>query len=135
MGKKKEKSCGAVIVTRDNKFILIKHLAGHWDFPKGHMEDGESEEQTALREVKEETGLDIKLIEGFREVIHYNIKEEINKEVVFFLGEAKDNEVKIQVEEIQDFAILSYDEALDIITYKNNREVLNKANKFLKENS
>ena len=64
----KEKSCGAVIFTRDEedlKFVLIKNLEGSYGFPKGHVEDNETEEETALREVKEEVGLDVEIIDGF----------------------------------------------------------------------
>ena len=59
-----EKSCGAVVFTRiDNniKYLLIQNLEGVYGFPKGHVEDGESETQTAIREVFEEVGLKIKL--------------------------------------------------------------------------
>ena len=58
----KEKSCGAVIFNNEDKVLIVKHNAGHWDFPKGHMEAGETEKQTALREVKEETKIDIHII-------------------------------------------------------------------------
>lgn len=56
---KKEKSAGAVIIN-DKKVLLLHYSSGHWDFPKGHIEKGETELETAKREVKEETGLDIK---------------------------------------------------------------------------
>ena len=59
---RKEKSCGALVVRRgknETEILLIKHNGGHWAFPKGHVEAGESEEQTALREVQEETGLTV----------------------------------------------------------------------------
>ena len=55
---KKEKSCGCIII-KDDEVLLIKHNKGHWDFPKGHMEEGETEKQTAVREVKEETHMDV----------------------------------------------------------------------------
>ena len=58
---KSEKSCGAIVLSPDNtnrKVLLIKHEnGGHWAFPKGHVEEGETEVETALREIKEETGL------------------------------------------------------------------------------
>lgn len=57
---KYEKSCGAIVI-EDGKVLLVKHNAGHWDFPKGHVEEGETEFETAIREVKEETNIDIKL--------------------------------------------------------------------------
>ena len=66
-----EKSCGAIIyrIKDDNlEFLTISHRSdGHWGFPKGHVEKGESEEETAIREIYEETGLQVNLIDGFRE--------------------------------------------------------------------
>ena len=68
-----EKSCGAVIFNDEDKVLIVKHNAGHWDFPKGHMEAGETETQTAIREVKEETNIDVTLDsdEPFIKVKHY----------------------------------------------------------------
>ena len=52
--------------------ILLRHrFGGHWSFPKGHVEQGENEQQTAMREVKEETGVSITLLDGFRESVEY----------------------------------------------------------------
>ncbi len=67
---KTEKSCGAVIFNDEDKVLIVKHNAGHWDFPKGHMEAGETETQTAIREVKEETNIDIHIIEEYRYESH-----------------------------------------------------------------
>ena len=53
-----EKACGCII-SQNNKILLIRQMSGMWGFPKGHVEEGETEEQTAKREVKEETGLSI----------------------------------------------------------------------------
>ena len=61
-----EKSCGAIVINKNNKILLVHHNAGHWDFPKGHIENGETEEQTAIREVKEETNIDIIINNKYR---------------------------------------------------------------------
>ena len=83
-----EKSCGAVIYRRiDNnlEFLIISHRNdGHWGFPKGHVEKSESEEQTAVRECAEETGLKITLISGFRVSVEYSLKQDTEKTVVYF---------------------------------------------------
>ncbi len=67
-----EKSCGGIIFykTRQNvKILLVKNNNGrYWSFPKGHIEDGETEQETAIREIKEETGLDVTLVNNFREI-------------------------------------------------------------------
>ena len=70
MRERVEVSCGAVVYTRRNGqllFLLIQSLKGIWGFPKGHMEAGETETQTALREVLEETGVQVRLMPEFRE--------------------------------------------------------------------
>ena len=71
-----DKSCG-VVLFNSGKVLLLRHSSissrgGHWDFPKGHIEDGESEIQTALRELEEETGIaHTNVIDGFRDTINY----------------------------------------------------------------
>ena len=101
---KKEKSCGAIIYRKHDgklQLLLVKHkYGGHWVFPKGHVEDGENEFQTALREVREETGLAIDLLDGFRQSVEYMPKPNVQKEVVYFLGHAEiESTLKKQEEE------------------------------------
>lgn len=141
---KKEKSAGAIIFRKGGGkiyYLLLHYESGHWDFPKGHVEEGENEKTASLREIKEETSIEeIDFIEGFRERITYFFKESykkkkgplIFKEVIFYLAETKDKEVKISYEHI-DFAWLLYDEAFKKITFRNAKEILNKANDFLLE--
>ncbi|MBQ1350205.1 MAG: NUDIX domain-containing protein, partial [Ruminococcus sp.] len=102
-----EKSCGGIIFykTRQNtKILLVKNNNGrYWSFPKGHIEDGETEQQTAIREIKEETGLDVTITPGFREISEYCPFGKIRKRVVFFLARAFTDNVKIQEEEIDSY--------------------------------
>ncbi len=133
----KELSCGAVIFHRHKegiKYLVLHYGAGHWDFPKGHQEKNEKEEQTAHREIKEETGLeDIEFVEGFREVINYYFKkaeETVFKEVVFFLAESRTEDVELSNEHIG-YAWLNYDHAHKKLTFNNGKELLEKADKFL----
>ena len=83
---KREKSCGALVVRKNGEnfdLVLLRHrFGGHWSFPKGHVEAGESERQTALREVREETGLAIRLLDGFRESVEYFPKPGVKKQVI-----------------------------------------------------
>ena len=123
---KYEKSCGAIIV-EDNKVLLIKQIAGHWGFPKGHTEKGENEVQTALREIKEETNLDVKINEKYRYVERYSPKEGVEKEVVIFVAEKLGGETKPQEEEIQKIEWLDYNDALKKLTYNTSRRILKKA--------
>lgn len=133
---KKELSAGCVVYKKDDpaKYLLLHYEAGHWDFPKGHVEANESEEQAALRELKEETGIeDSKLIPHFKESISYYYKQQgqtIFKEVVFFLAESPSDKVTLSSEHIG-FAWLSYENAMKKLTHKNAKDVLEKAGKFL----
>lgn len=129
----REKSAGAVIFHRPSREFLILHYpGGHWDFVKGNVEKGEQEEDAAVREAKEETGLGIKIIPGFKEHIRYIYRhgDLVSKEVVFFIAEAKEKDVDLS-EEHQGFKWLPFDEALKQITYKNSQDVLKKAREFL----
>ncbi len=133
----RERSAGAVVFTEEDgslKYLVLHYPAGHWDFPKGHVEEGESDVEAALREVKEETGLDVEIVFGFREVIDYvyskgNVLS--HKTVVFFLARAEDAEVRLSSEHTG-YAWLPYGEAMSRITYENSRKVLYKANAFLR---
>ena len=124
---KKEKSCGAIIYNNENKVLIVKHNEGHWDFPKGHMEKGEDEYQTAIREVKEETSVDIELYKNNRYTINYSPKEDVDKTVVFFLAKSKSDILKKQDSEIANIGWFSYDEALEILTYNTAKELLKKS--------
>ncbi len=133
-----EKSCGAVVYIRnpDLKYLLLQYEAGHWDFVKGNVEKGETEQQTAVRELGEETGItDAKFIDGFKETITYFYKRQgatVLKEVVFFLMETKTSNVKLSFEHIGSIW-LTYEDATRRLTFKNARDVLQKANEFLKK--
>jgi bis(5'-nucleosidyl)-tetraphosphatase len=141
----KERSAGAVIYRVEGDkiyYLLLFYCQKHWDFPKGHLENNETDEQAAKREVGEETGLiDIRLIHGFKQEIKYYFrgknkegqKHLISKVVAFFLAETKTKEVKISAEH-ESFEWLEYLEALERVTFKNSKNILARADKFLKKN-
>lgn len=148
----REKSAGIIIFRKEGNqiYYLLLHYktesnrGGHWGFSKGHVEEGETEEETAKREVAEETGIkDIKIIPGFKELEkyffrkNYGLKGEAKKQapwvfksVVFYLAETKAKEVKIS-EEHSDFIWLPYQEAFKKLTFKNAKNILKKANHFV----
>lgn len=95
------------------------------------MEKGESEEQTAVREVFEETGLSVILLDGFKSEIEYQLAEGSNKEVIFFIGVSLKETVNIQLNEIDEFRWLKYEHIKEILTFENSKEILKKANYFL----
>ena len=83
-----EKSCGAVIFEsrkKDAKVLIIRQLAGHYCFVKGHMESNETEAETALREIKEETGLVVKLDTKFSQKTHYMFPMAMKKKILILL--------------------------------------------------
>lgn len=130
---KQEKSCGCIVINDNNEVLLIHHNAGHWDFPKGHVEEGETEVQTAIREVKEETNIDVEVNEKYRYTIEYSPKEDVMKEVVYFLAKNISNDKAAQLEEVSEVKWFRFEEALDKITYDTSREILIKIKKDLEE--
>ncbi|HTH14517.1 MAG TPA: NUDIX domain-containing protein [Spirochaetia bacterium] len=128
-------ACGAVIYRKHRGqvlFLLLKHAnGGHWSLAKGHVESGETEVQTALREIDEETGLSVKLRAGFRETIRYSPSPSIEKTVIFFLGKAKSKKLKLQKSEILNAVWLELDDALHLVTHKDTAEVLRRALGYL----
>ena len=130
---KREKSCGAVVYNpKKHSFLIIKMLNGNWGFPKGHTEDQETDIQTAIREVMEETGINIEILDGFKKSIKYIPFPEVLKEVIFFIGITKEEKVTIDKDEIEDYMWCSYEEALKMITYKPQRDVMESSLKFIK---
>lgn len=131
-----EFSAGAVLFRKDEKvmYLLLHYEEGHWDFPKGNVENGEEEKETVMREVKEETGIsDVGFIKGFKEKITYfyiRNSKKIFKEAVFYLAETKEKNIKLSYEHIG-YKWLGYDDALKQITYKNSKGILRKAYQFV----
>ncbi len=142
MGRKEEikydeKSCGLVLFREqdgERLFLLLHYPGGHWDFPKGHVEEGEREHETASRELLEETGIaDITFVDGFREKIDYKHGKKENplhKLVVFFLAKTDLKDVRLSHEH-HDFVWLPYEESQKKLTYNNAKNLLEKAKNFL----
>lgn len=132
-----EKSCGAIVYRKfhgNTELLLIKNAnGGHWSFPKGHVEPGETEEETALREIKEETDIDVALIPGFREVITYTPKKDICKDVIYFLGKALTYDYTPQESEVAQIKWVEINHANSILNYDNDRQLVNKAKILIRE--
>ena len=126
MALKKETSCGCIII-KDQKVLLIyEKNRNFWGFPKGHMEEGETEIETALREVKEEVGLDVFIKSQKRYTLHYTINNEIDKTTVLFLATAKEEEIKRQKSEIEKAKWCDFEEALNLLTFENWKKLFRK---------
>jgi 8-oxo-dGTP pyrophosphatase MutT (NUDIX family) len=135
----REKSCGAVVFARtdDNaKYLLLNYAAGHWDFVKGNVEVNETEQQTVVRELQEETGItEAQFIGDFREAIAYFYRRQgqtIHKEVVFFVMEAFTEKVVLSFEHVG-YVWLDYKHTMEKLTFKNSKDVLQKSQDFLKK--
>ncbi len=132
-----EKSAGAVVYrtanTGNRVYLLLLNL-GRWDFPKGNMETSETELQTAIREVGEETGLhELVIRPGFRRVIEYFYRrggKNIHKHVIYLLAETKTGDVKISSEH-QAYGWFPYNEAIARASYDNSKKLLHEAEGFL----
>ena len=130
---KQEKSCGCIVINEKNEVLLVHHNKGHWDFPKGHVEVGETEIQTAIREVKEETNIDVEVNENYRYTTEYSPEENVMKEVVYFLAKNVSDNRNAQLEEVNAVEWVKLDEAVEKITYNTSKEILIKLKKDLKE--
>jgi len=145
-----ERSAGAVIFFESEKgreYLLLHHqpnenkrvakaAAGHWSFAKGHIEKGETTEQTVRREVKEETGImELNFIAGFKQTIRYFVNyngEKRMKFVAFFLAQTKQKKVIISFEH-QGYKWFSYEQAIRTISYSSDKQVLKAAEVFLSQ--
>ena len=141
-----EKSCG-VVLFNEQKVLLLQYakgqkegewdLQGHWDFPKGHVDKGETEIETATRELEEETGIkNIILLDNFRKTINYKIQKrdrKISKEVVFFIATTVETEINLSHEHV-DYGWFDFTSALKQLTYDNARSVLSEAIFFYEKN-
>lgn len=131
-----ERSAGAVLFCETDdgkKFLLLNYPSGHWDFVKGNIEIGETLQQTAIREIREETGIiDIKFIDGFEDKIEYHYKRDgvlVHKEVVFFLAKTKTVKVEISHEHVG-FLWVNFNEAIKKLTYANAKNTMFKLKKL-----
>ena len=121
----KEKSCGCIIID-DDKVLLIKQTKGHWGLPKGHVEANETELETAARETKEETNLDVQIDETKRYTMEYVNDKGNLKEVVLFIAKPVSKDTIPQETEVSEIKWLSFEEAIETITYDNSKELLRK---------
>ena len=130
-----EKSCGAVVFSQFSgawHVLLIRHEHGrHISFPKGHVEPGESERQTAEREILEETGVRVNVDTRFRAENRYMARPDVEKLVVFFIAVAREQTPVAQEGEVAVAEWVEVGEAANRLTYEQDRRILRRAQKYL----
>lgn len=129
---------GGAIVYRliDKKpvYLLEKSATSDfWGFPKGHVEGGETLEQAAIREIREETGIDATIDTDFSIDANYDMKNGHYKVVTFYTSKVDSDKVTLQAEEISDYAWASFDDAMKIVTFDNLKDILKKTNEYIVE--
>jgi len=133
-----QQSAGIITFYKKNHemlYLILHYKSGHWDFPKGKLEPGETKEQAAHRELFEETDLKATIIPGFQESLVYAFRERgkhIQKTVTFFVGQTHEQAIKLSREH-QGYLWLPYEDACKKLTYINAQDVLTKAHNFLKD--
>ena len=131
---KKEKSCGTIIIDSNKRVLLVKQKLGWVGFPKGHMEQGETEIETARRETKEETNLDVIVDEKKRYTISYITSTQIDKEVVYFRAKPISYSLLPQEAEIAEIMWVDINEAKQYLSFDNLKQLWQNAlDDFYKE--
>ena len=136
-----EKSCGAVVFRNERRdgrlqryVLMIKHsLRGHYSFPKGHVEAGETEIKTAEREVMEETSVKIHINEKFRQPVYYRPKAGVKKEVVYFLAFTRQLDIKPRPGEIAVVDWIPLEDAEALLAHDNDKRILSMAVEYINE--
>ena len=130
---KTEKSCGAVVFTKDAegiKYVIIESKEGFFGFPKGHVEKNETEVETAIREVLEETGLRVELLDDFRTEDSHQFKRNgaaRMKHVVYFLAKFSNQIPVAQETELNSIHLMNYETALSSFQFESSKRILTEA--------
>lgn len=140
---KEDTSYGIIPVVKEGekwRVLLIKqysHIGNntYWGFPKGHVEEGEAPRQTAVRELREETNMEV----GFFEETSFNNEYsfifngvKITKKVIFFIGFVKEIYFKVDTKEVKEAKWFNLDEAMERLDYKNTKEMFANVIKYIK---
>lgn len=131
----KEKSCGAVVYRKNNnelEFLLVYQNNGHYSFPKGHVENNETEIETAKREIKEETNLDVEIDSNFRYEISYFLESKnVMKDAVYFIATPITFDLKSQEGEINECVWNNYNDTMQLLEFDNIKEVFKAAYNYI----
>ena len=128
---KKEKSCGCIILKNDKVLLVYEKNSQYWGFPKGHMENDETELETAKREVKEEVGLDVEIDENKRYEISYITDKGTYKTTVLYIAKPKSDKIIMQESEIEKTQWCDIEQALNMLSFDNLKDLFRKVIKEL----
>ena len=137
-----EKSCGAVVFRDETtecgeskRYVLMikQSQASRFSFPKGHVEAGESETDTAEREVLEETAVAVKITESFRKTVSYSPRPGVKKQVVYFVAQTDAKDIKPQAGEIVEVRWVEVERAAQLLGHANDRRVFSMAHQYIQE--
>ena len=132
----REVSAGAVLYTRVNgqvRYLLVLEKPGHFGFPKGHLEQGETEIDAALREIREECGIEATLRTEFRQVLTYPVRGH-SKDNIYFTACYRDQIPRLMNTEVDGVLLVTFEKALELLTFDNSRQLLRNAHRWIKEN-
>lgn len=124
---KQERSYGAVVFDEQGRILIEGMKLGHYSIPKGHVEGNETPEETAKREIKEETGLDVRLDMNFSSSEEYSPFKGVWKKVTFFLAFPLNSILIPQLCEVTRLMWLEPEEAMKILTFAGDRKVVKEA--------
>lgn len=132
-----EKSCGFVVYKQVEGvlyYLVILSSNGDLGFPKGHVELGESEYETAIRELKEETNVEVEILEGFRYEFEYKLpyKKNVMKQCVYFVGKCVSEDICCLEKEVLDAKFVSLERAVSALTFDDTRKLLKEADAYIK---
>jgi len=130
-------SAGGIIIDEKNRVLILQKRNGCWVLPKGHVEEGENIEETAIREVEEESGIKAKIIKFIGEIEYHaeatEFHPEEDKKVLWFLMYPLTKDINVEKEVFIQGKFVDMKTALNLLTYPLEREMVKKAYSLIKE--
>ena len=131
-----EKSCGFVVykeIQGENCYLIIRNINGEYGYPKGHVENNETEHETAIRELKEETNVEVEIIDGFRHQIEYKFPNKMNvmKRSVYFLGKCLEDDIVCREGEVSEAMFVSFERAIELLPFEDTKKILKEADAYV----
>lgn len=132
-----EVSAGAILYTIINNeiyYLLIKDFHNNWGFAKGHIEKNETEKMAAIREIKEEVGIEAVIESDYKEELIYIMPNNIEKRSIYYIGKYRNQNPIKQDSEIQEIKLVKYSDALSLLSFENMKTTFKKAHQYIINN-